>query len=157
VTDIERLVNIEAIRQLKARYLRFADTKQWVHLSACFSEDVSCDWRGATTDPASGKHLLPGSDAIIAGRDNVMAIIIRSMSEIQSTHQVFMPEIEIISEDRASGIWAMADRLYIPSGNRELILQGHGHYHDTFQKYDGRWIITSLRLVRSRVEIASRV
>ena len=153
-TEISQLRDIEEIGQLKARYLRLADTKDWVGLRECFSEDIMCDFRGATTDPSSGKHLLPGSDVVLNGRKQCMATIIEAMSHILSVHQVFMPEIEITGENEATGIWAMADRLYIPTDESEIILQGFGHYHETYQRIDGRWKIKTLRLVRLKVEIS---
>ncbi|HKT72554.1 MAG TPA: nuclear transport factor 2 family protein [Steroidobacteraceae bacterium] len=153
MTEPERLGIIEAIKQLKARYLRLADTKDWEGLARCFCADVVCDWRGATTDPGTGRNLLPGSDAVISGREAVMQTIVASLGEVRSVHQCFMPEIEVTGEDTACGIWAMADRLYIPAGTGITILQGYGHYHNTFRRVKGDWMIQTLRLIRLRVEI----
>jgi hypothetical protein len=152
MSDIARFRDIEEIKKLKSRYLRFADIKQWQELAECFCGDVTCDYRGSTTDPSSGKNLLPGSDAVLVGRDQCMATIIEAMSNIQSVHRVFMPEIEITSDNEAAGIWAMADRLYIPTDTGQRILQGYGHYHDAFKRIDAHWKIQTLRLTRLKVE-----
>ena len=38
--DVKRLADIEAIKQLKARYFRLLDTKQWDDLKALFARDA---------------------------------------------------------------------------------------------------------------------
>ena len=40
----------------------------------------------------------------------------------------------------------MEDLLFFPDGNR---LHGAGHYHETYEKRDDRWLITSLHLSRT--------
>ena len=152
--SLQTLLETKAIECLKARYLRCADTKQWEALSDCFCDDIVCDFRGATTDPVSGQHLLPGSDMVLSGRDQVMSTIIAALDTVPSIHAAFLPEIELLSETDAKGIWAMTDKLYIGAGDDAQILVGYGHYHETYQKLEGRWKIKSLRLVRLKVETA---
>ena len=64
-----------------------------------------------------------------------------------------MPEIEITSPTTAKGIWAMEDVLRWPEGAPMKTLQGYGHYHETYERVDGRWLIKSLRLSRLRVDV----
>jgi hypothetical protein len=40
VSDIQRLIDIEAIKQLKARYFRFMDTKDWMGFGSVFTLDA---------------------------------------------------------------------------------------------------------------------
>ena len=63
-----------------------------------------------------------------------------------------MPEIEITSPTTATGIWAMLDILQEPGG--ENLVHGWGHYHETYERIDGRWYIKTLRLTRLRVDRA---
>ena len=51
-----------------------------------------------------------------------------------------------LAEITATGIWAMEDMLFFPDGNR---LHGAGHYHETYEKRDGGWLIKSLHLTRT--------
>ena len=44
--DIERLVAVEEIRQLKARYFRCMDTKDWAGLTDVFAPDAVMDMSG---------------------------------------------------------------------------------------------------------------
>ena len=47
----ERLLAVEQIRQLKARYFRLLDTKRWDEFEALFSADAVFDMREAAGGP----------------------------------------------------------------------------------------------------------
>jgi hypothetical protein len=63
-----------------------------------------------------------------------------------------MPEIELTSATTATGVWAMEDMLRWPNG---MELHGYGHYHETYEKSDGRWRIRSTTLTRLRVDMTA--
>ena len=44
---IDQMNDLEAIRQLKARYFRLMDTQQWEAWADCFTSDVSASYEGA--------------------------------------------------------------------------------------------------------------
>lgn len=71
-----------------------------------------------------------------------------------SIHRGYAPEIEILSETEAKGIWAFEDQIYwepgAPNANNMSVLQGHGHYHETYVCPDGAWKIKTLLLSRLR-------
>jgi hypothetical protein len=154
LSKVEQLLAIEDIKRLKARYIRSADTKDWEALRACLHADVECDWLGATTDPATGVAILPGSTEILYGIEQVMAVILSAMTGLSSIHRVIMPEIDVTGPDTARGIWAMLDRLYIPGEQGIRVLKGWGHYHEDYVRGESGWQIRKLRLVRQRVEIS---
>ena len=58
-----------------------------------------------------------------------------------------MPEIVILDENSASGIWAMEDIVILPG----LQLQGWGHYHEFYRKENDAWLIAKIRLTRLRL------
>jgi hypothetical protein len=62
-----------------------------------------------------------------------------------------LPEIDVTSPDTATGIWSMEDSIWWPEGSRRKTLHGLGHYHETYQKIGGRWLIKTLKLTRLRV------
>jgi ketosteroid isomerase-like protein len=135
--------DIEAIKQLKARYFRTMDTKDWRGMRAVFADDVVVD----TT--ASG-------GSVIAGADDFMAFLEGTLGDIVTVHQGHMPEITVASGGTASGgtasgIWALEDRLLWPDG-REM--QGFGHYHETYEKHGGEWRIKTLTLTRLRTDVS---
>jgi uncharacterized protein (TIGR02246 family) len=128
--------DMEAIKQLKARYFRTMDTKDWVTMRQVFTDDVLMD----TTDS--------GGD-IVAGADRFLAFLREVLDAVVTVHHGHTPEIELTSASSATGIWAMEDMLRWPDG-REL--HGYGHYHETYEKGDGVWRIKSSTLTRLRMD-----
>jgi uncharacterized protein (TIGR02246 family) len=138
----EALEAIEAIKQLKARYFRLMDTKDWAGFRTCFTDDVRID---VTAD---GAGVLEGLDAFLA-------MLEPTLEGVTTVHHGHMPEIELTSPTTATGIWAMEDHLRFPDDNPLGIseLHGFGHYHDTYAQRDGEWRIASSRLTRLRLDI----
>jgi hypothetical protein len=133
----EDLCDVEAIKQLKARYFRFLDTKQWRELGEVFTEDARLD----TRDDAP--------HALATGRDAIVALVSGGVGDAVTVHHGHMPEIELTAPGRARGIWAMEDHLEFPGDPPKLVVHGRGHYHEEYVRgADGRWRIASLRLVR---------
>jgi hypothetical protein len=46
----------------------------------------------------------------------------------------------------------MEDKLRWPPGSPIHTLHGYGHYHETYEKVDGRWRIKTITLTRVRVD-----
>jgi hypothetical protein len=59
-----------------------------------------------------------------------------------------MPEIELIDDDHARGIWAMNDVVDHP----DYLLVGVGHYHEDYVREDGVWKVARMQLTRLREE-----
>jgi uncharacterized protein (TIGR02246 family) len=137
----ERLQAIEEIRNLKARYFRYMDTKDWDRFATLFTPDMQ-------VLAADGSVWLTGGAAFAAS-------IKRSLEHSVSVHQGFTSEIEIIDEENAKAIWAMQDIIewkdrHPREGWKSLL--GRGHYHETYRKTDGVWRIATLSLTRLRQE-----
>jgi uncharacterized protein (TIGR02246 family) len=130
--------DLEAIRQLKARYFRCMDTKDWDGMRQVFAPDVHVDMEAE----GGGVH-----DDV----ESFFTMLIAAIGEVTTVHHGHMPEIEITSPTTATGIWAMEDMLRWPDGTE---MHGYGHYHETYVKLDGDWRIKSLRLARLRVDFA---
>ena len=128
--------DIEAIRQLKARYFRTMDTKQWDEMRLVFTDGVVID----TTDSGGG---------IISGADAFMVFLRDTLGDVVTVHHGHMPEIDVTSATTATGIWALQDLLVWPNGTR---LQGYGHYYETYEKVDGEWRIASSTLTRLHMD-----
>jgi 3-phenylpropionate/cinnamic acid dioxygenase small subunit len=143
VSDATALLEIEAIKQLKARYCRHLDTKNWVAWRALFTDDFVSD-----TSEAGGK--------LITGADDFVAFTRKSIGRPSqpTAHQVHTPEIELTSESTAHGVWALQDVVRFTVG---LNLVGYGHYHETYAKTAGQWRITSSKLTRLREDIVTPV
>jgi len=69
---VDRLWAIEQIKQLKARYFRFLDTKDWEGMRTIWTDDAVFDARTAKTIDASGAGtdaadwVWTGCDAIVS-------------------------------------------------------------------------------------------
>jgi len=129
--DPKALVEIESIKQLKARYFRLLDTKDWDAWEQVFTDDARLRW-GAE----------PGQ--VMEGRAAIRAGVSASLEGAITVHHGHMPEIEIDTPQTAHGIWAMFDRVDHPA----YLLVGHGHYHERYRKQDGAWRIADLELRR---------
>lgn len=131
--------DIEAIKQLKARYCRLMDTKDWDAYRELFADDVVMD----TTESGGG---------IIVGADDFLAFLTAAIGDALTVHQCHTPEIEISAPTTASGVWAMEDMLRFPDGSE---LHGYGHYHETYEKTADGWRLASSRLSRLRMDFTS--
>jgi hypothetical protein len=128
--------DLEAIRRLKARYFRTMDTKQWDAMRAVFADDVVMD----TTASGGG---------VVTGADEFMAFLRETLGDVVTVHHGHMPEIELTSPTTATGTWALQDLLVWPNGMR---LEGYGHYHETYEKVGGEWLIKTSTLTRLHMD-----
>ena len=135
--DAASLLEIESIKQVKARYCRFLDTKDWEAWRSLFSDGFHSD-----TSQAGGK--------VIVGADEFVAFTRRSLRGHATVHQVHAPEIELTSATTAEGVWALEDVVRLAPG---VNLRGYGHYREKYEKIDGRWLITASTLTRLREDI----
>jgi hypothetical protein len=141
--DAAVLLEIESIKQLKARYCRYLDTKNWEAWRQIFTDDFLSD-----TSEAGGM-VIEGADAFVAfTRKNI------GKPSQPTVHQVHAPEIEPTSATTARGVWALNDIVRLAPG---LNLNAYGHYHETYEKIDGQWRIKSSKLTRLREDIFNPV
>jgi hypothetical protein len=147
MSDLERLAAIEEIKQLKARYFRSMDTKDWAKLEAVFSPDAELDMRGEAADKSKA------AEGLVIGAAKIMPFIRNAVIDLVTVHHGHMPEIEIISLTTAKGIWAMEDLLRWPPGAALKTLHGFGHYHETYRRLEDGWRIQTSTLTRLRVDI----
>ena len=133
---------LEAIRQLKARYCRFLDTKDVDSWRGVFTTDVVVTLDMAVSTGGSDPQTAPP----IEGVDNFVPSVMASLEGVATMHHCHTPEITLTSDTTATGIWAMEDLLIFPDG-REL--HGAGHYRETYEKRDGSWRIKTLHLTRT--------
>lgn len=157
MTVAERLTAIEDIRQLKARYFRCMDTKDWSGLASTFTPDAIFDLRAVDSvpNPLSGRSEPPPGDdsAIHRGGDAIVAMIRAVLGTLISMHHGHMPEIEILSASAATGTWAMEDVIRNALGAAPFQLHGYGHYHDTYERLDRGWAIKTTAITRLRLDV----
>jgi hypothetical protein len=135
------LLEIESIKQLKARYCRHLDAKDWEAWRGVFADDFVSD-----TSEAGGE--------VIVGADKFLAYIKKTLGKASqvTVHQVHAPEVELTSATTARGTWALNDIVRLLPA---LTLNGYGHYHETYEKSDGQWRIKTSKLTRLREDIVT--
>ena len=126
--DIQRLMDIEAIKQLKHAYFRCVDTANLEELGTLFHEDVTV-------------HFVGGSyEWNVQGREEYVNNIAMSFSrEAVGQHNAHHPEIQMLSDTEATGIWYLADNMWIL--NHNVKTHGTAIYWDRYLKVDGKWLI----------------
>ncbi|MDB5827950.1 MAG: hypothetical protein JWQ73_2170 [Variovorax sp.] len=144
IDPIDYLLSVEAIRQVKARYCRFIDTKQWDRLGSLFTAD--CRFEGLGSAPA-------GADVatFVQGVSSRLAATI-------SVHHVHTHEVVRTGSDAARVIWAMEDFVEWTDGSTVKETPGsrgffgYGHYEEEYRRENGEWKISFLRLTRLRID-----
>jgi len=149
MSPLDRLLAIEEIKQLKARYFRCVDDADWVGFRSVFADDAEF----APPRPPQGSGLassrepISGGDAFVAyvrgGREGPNAPT--------SVHQGFLPEIEVHSADTASGRWAMEDVVRWP----DRISHGRGYSLEGYVRRDGAWLISRMALVYRTLDVTT--
>lgn len=122
------LVEIELIRRLKHRYIRFMDTKQWDALAALWAEDATASWGGGAFS--------------YDGRDAIMGFLTGSAGSTRflTSHLIGEPEVTIESATTASGCWPLRDEVLMLDD--DLVVRGYAYYEDRFVKRDGHWLLS---------------
>lgn len=145
VDPLSRLVAIEDLRTLKARYWRFVDTKRWAELQGLLAPDATF------TDHASEFHG--------EGAREIVGAISAGFADVVTVHHGHQSELTVIDEDHASGIWAMEDLLIYPPGGIHPphavptpTLRGSGHYYETYVRTAAGWRFQTIELYRLRLE-----
>lgn len=143
-SSIQPLSDAERIAQVKARYCRFIDTKQWDRLRHLFTPDARFEGLGSAPSGADLSTFVKGVENRL--RDAV------------SVHHCHMPDIVFTDSETARAIWAMMDYVEWPIGVNVVEAPGHrgfygyGHYEEEYLRIDGDWKISFLRLTRLRID-----
>src|SRR5271156_531329 len=139
---------LEELRQLKARYCRFLDTKDVESWRNVFTTDVVVTLDMAVSTGGADPMTAPP----LQGIDNFVPMVMGGLENVATMHHCHTPELVLASPTTATGIWAMEDLLVFGDG-REL--HGAGHYHETYEKQDGSWRIKTLHLTRTILRMSS--
>lgn len=133
--DVQRLFDIEAIKQLKHAYFRCIDTANLEELATLFHREVSVHFVGGTYEWK------------LQGREKYLEAVSQSFHrKAIGHHNGHSPEIQILSETEATGIWYLADNMWLL--NHQHLTTGTALYWDRYEKIDGRWLIRSTRYER---------
>lgn len=126
---ITRLEDIEAIRQLQAKYQRCLDTRDFESLAECFTDD-------AVSSYGNGKMAYEGKEAILEFLRGAMT------TKMPSTHLIHGGEIDWKDASNASATWYLED--YLLHKVYKLKLHGAAIYYVDYRKDEEGWKICSI-------------
>ena len=148
---VRQLLDREQIKETKARYFRYMDTKQWERWRRCFTDDCRFEMSTDIDDP-----------------DEWVRYVATNVGAARTAHHGHMPEITFTGEDTARVIWAMYDLVEFPASTegrwrlrrlrplrrrRALArLRRFGHYEEEYRRVGDEWRISFMRLTRLRVD-----
>jgi len=116
--------DIEQISQLKYRYLRTLDTKQWEEFEACFLPDATGDYNGL----------------VFEDRAALVGYMRENLGEGMLTmHQVHHPEISVAG-DTATARWYLQDKVIVPAF--QFMLEGAAFYSDRYTRTPDGWRVS---------------
>jgi len=141
---IDELLATIAIQQLKARYCRLVDTKQWAQLITLYTADARLDGFGSVPDGTDPPTFVAG--------------VSKRLDPAITIHHVQCPEIQILGPAAARSIWPMMDYVdFDPRGDASGLAAdrgwvGWGYYEEEYVRADDTWLISYMRLTRQRMD-----
>ena len=125
---LQKLLDIEDIKNLKHRYFRAIDMADFDLLDNIFTDDITVDYRGGTYRWES------------QGKETIIESLRYSFhNQACAMHTGHHPEIDVISETEAKGKWYLQDIFY--NIDQNIVTQGTALYEDVYVKLDGQWLI----------------
>jgi SnoaL-like domain len=143
--ELQRLIDIEDIRQLKARFGFLMDAFCGPHeeslardFGALFTED-------ATIDSAAFGHFK--------GRAQILDLFGKAIpSQMQTMWHSFQNPLIEINGDVATGRWTMMAYIYPANAQPSTPVLTFGRYVDEYRRVDGSWRLAKLFFETSQLD-----
>ena len=141
---LQQMLDYKEILELKARFVRTVDAKDWQGYRDVFHAEGRFDF---------------GGDYAVHGGDAFVEAVAGQLEGATSVHRAFLPEIDFKSATEAEGKWAVND--YIewrpdPVTAERRGFQGFGYEYELYRKIDGTWKIAGWRLQYIRMDALPR-
>lgn len=138
MTDLERLIEIQAIHDLKGRRDHAVDRKDWNTYAELHTDDYVA--------------MSISANPVVGGRAAADALAVR-LANVTTVHHCHTPVITFADRDNASGVWAMEDNLFWHRDGERQWLRGFGFYHERYARgADGHWRFSYRKLERTHAE-----
>ena len=125
---IQRLADIEDVRQVTYRYFRSVDTGDFATVANCFTEDASVSFIGG-----SYRFEREGRDAIIEALKSILHAGVAAM------HTAHHPEITIAGQLDAEGTWYLTD--WAINLEHRIVTHGACLVRNRYRKVQDAWRI----------------
>lgn len=136
-----RLESIEQIKRVKYRYFRAMDSGDFASLDDLYTDDIEVDYIGGTY-----RWQLQGKQQLLQAQAAAFN------AEAIGCHSGHHPEIDIIDDNSAVGVWYMTD--IFMNFRERTVHYGSAIYRDNYARIDDRWKIkrTAYKRVYEQVE-----
>jgi hypothetical protein len=131
MTQHAELVAFHELTQVKAKYCRALDTKDWNGLAELMVDDIEFGMSDGESEPQ-----------MTVGRTETLALLKSLVAGAKTAHQVHSPEIDL-GEHAAWVIWPVQDRAVFDDGTS---VTGYGHYTERWVRQADGWKLASLLL-----------
>ena len=153
VSDLDRLVVTDAVREVMAWYAYYADHAEWAKLAQLFTPTA----RFETFGPDGEQYLD------VTGPSAIEETIRSGVGNSRAVHHLFSYTADVHSPTAASLVVNMEDWITPaaddPSGPAVQLgdvtfrsVRGYGHYRCELVKLDGAWKIEKLTQTRLRMD-----
>jgi hypothetical protein len=137
---LERLLAIEDIKLLRAKYCRSIDSHTFDRLHDVLTEDFVLDMS------PTGK-VLRSEVPVIAGRDTVIGMMHKAFAPLKLLlHIVTIPEIEFQDAAHATGVWRQETLIKENRPDLPGLGLAYATVFDTYRKEPEGWRIASVRV-----------
>ena len=137
---LQRLLDIEDIKQLKGRYCMCVAKEDWETFESLFADDLQF----VTTD---GTVHEPRSGFMAFHKKNIQD------AKLWGVIHCNTPVITITGRDTATGIWGMED-LHVWPGSEgpRRGHHGYGHYHEDYVRLSDGWRFKRIQVITDRMD-----
>jgi hypothetical protein len=142
---LQEMHDYKQIVELKAKFVRTADAKDWNGYREVFGDDGVYDFGGGFT-LHDGQAFV---DAVAGQLEGAVSV-----------HRAFLPVITFESPTKAKGEWAVNDYIEFqpdPTTGERAGFNGFGYEYETYQKIAGAWKITDWRVHYIRMDPLPRL
>jgi hypothetical protein len=137
---LKQLLDIEEIKQLKARYCMCVAREDWKTFESLFAVDLQfISPNGVVREPRSGFMQFH--------KANIQD------PKLWGVVHCYTPIITITGPDTATGIWGMEDvHIWPGSKSPQVGHHGYGHYHEQYIRLNDGWRFKQIKVVYDRMD-----
>ncbi len=136
-TEKEKQKARNEITDVKARYCRLLDCKQWEAYAETFMPDGVLQY-GPNAEIST-----------VNGRAEIIGLLSMMLRKAVTAHRIHPAEFHFLNNGEVRAIWPMDDRVEQPG----YIVDGSGYYDDLYCQMEGEWHIKYMHLRRLRVDM----
>lgn len=140
IEGLTRLLALEDIKLLRAKYCRSIDSHNFDRLYDVLTEDFLLDM--SPTGKVLGTEVKP-----ISGRETVIGMMHKAFAPLEMLlHIVTIPEIEFQDETHATGVWRQETFIKETRADLPGLGLAYATVFDTYRKEPEGWRIASVKV-----------